>query len=224
MQFTDRRQAGLLLGRSLQLLEIDDPIVLGLPRGGVPVAFEVAQLLGAPLDVLIVRKIGVPFQPELAMGAVAEGGAAIRDETIMRSCHLTDDDFLSVEMHELTELERRANRYRHGRELIDCRGRRVVIVDDGIATGSSALAAIRCIRERGAAEVTVAAPVCSSEAETLLRREADRVHALVFPDHFLSVGYWYEHFESTHDEEVDELLRRAQRDWEMNHASTVKQS
>ncbi len=213
MQFVNRKHAGKLLGRSMQTLELDRPVVLGLPRGGIPVAFEVARMLKAPLDALIVRKIGVSFQPELAMGAVAEGGVAIRDENIMALCHLTDDDFVAVEMHELTELERRAKQYRKGRDLIDCHDRTVVLVDDGIATGCSALAAVRAVRERGAAEIIVASPVCSIEAERLLRDEVERVHALMFPKRFLSVGYWYEHFESTSDAEVEDLLNRAQREW-----------
>ncbi len=210
MRFIDRRHAGKLLARGLGSAIPDHPVVIGLPRGGVPVAAEVAVALHAPLEVLAVRKIGVPFQPELAMGALTEGGICVRDEAIIKSCRVSDDTFVAAELHELSELHRRVDRYRKGRAIRSLAGHSVVLVDDGIATGSTMLAAVRYVRAHHGGLVIVATPVCSAEAFALLRAEADRVDALVVPHRFGAVGKWYDRFEPTQDEEVQQLFAEAE--------------
>jgi putative phosphoribosyl transferase len=209
--FADRIDAGQQLAEALRPLEGSDPIVLGLPRGGVPVAHEVAVALRAPLDVLVVRKVGLPMQPEVAMGAVGEGGACVRDDELMRRAGVSDEEFVRIELAELAEIERRCRRYRGARAMTDLRGRNVVIVDDGIATGSTAEAAILVAREHGAAHIVLAAPVSSGEAVEALRRIADEVVVVQCPRNMLAVGYWYDDFRPTTDEEVVLLLSRARR-------------
>jgi putative phosphoribosyl transferase len=184
-------------------------VVLGLPRGGVPVAFEVAQALDAPLDVIVVRKLGVPFQPELAMGAIGEGGIRVENADVMRSAALTEADLEASEERERSELERRAREYRSGRPRIDLRARVAVIVDDGIATGSTARAACQVARAQGAAGVVVAAPVASRLALAELSSVADDVLVVASPEPFYAVGEWYRDFSQTSDAEVVELLQRS---------------
>ena len=163
--FTDRRDAGRRLAARLGHLSGPDTVVLGLPRGGVPVAYEVATALRAPLDVIVVRKLGVPFQPELGMGAIGEGGARVINEQVVRMAGVAPADIETVESHERQELERRSTRFRAGLPRLDLRGRTALIVDDGIATGSTALAACQVARASGAERVVLAVPVGPPECE-----------------------------------------------------------
>lgn len=208
-QFADRKDAGRRLGRHLAELPVGpDVVVLGLPRGGVPVAAEVARALDAPLDVIVVRKIGVPFQPEVAMGAIAEGGARIVDTDLMDRLGLGVREFASVEARERATLDERVTRLRRGREPLDLTGRTALIVDDGIATGATASAACQAARMRGAARVIVAAPVGSSDVRREVRG-ADEVVCLHQPVSFGAVGAYYNRFDQTTDAEVDRLLGMA---------------
>jgi putative phosphoribosyl transferase len=211
MRFRDRRDAGLQLAQALRRtgLGAPDAVVLALPRGGVPVAFEVAEGLGAPLDVLVVRKLGVPFQPELAMGAIGEGGVRVENPDVLGSAGLRHADLDDAERRERPELERRAVLYRRGRPRLDLRGRCAVVVDDGIATGSSLRAACRVVRKLGAARIVVAVPVASRTAVADLRAECDDLLCLEVPDPFYAVGEWYRDFTQTRDDEVVDLLHRA---------------
>jgi len=211
-RFSDRRSAGRELAHPLRAANLPtNLLVLGLPRGGVPVAYEVAQTLNAPLDVLIVRKIGAPFQPELAIGAIASGGIVVRDAEAADYLDISDATFQRLLQRERVELERRESSYRHGRAPLQLQGKTVILVDDGLATGTTMVSAVRAARAAGAASVIVAAPVASTEAMALLRPEADQLVVLQVPPHFLAVGEWYQHFDQTGDEEVRELLTRSSR-------------
>jgi putative phosphoribosyl transferase len=211
MRFRDRLEAGRHLAQALGRRGLGGPgtVVLGLPRGGVPVAFEVAEGLGVPLDVLVVRKLGVPFQPELAMGAIGEGGVRVENFDVLRSAGLGPTDLEAAEVRERPELERRAILYREGRPRVEVRGRCAIVVDDGIATGSSVRAACRVVRAHGAARVIVAVPVASRMAVTDLESECDELICLEAPEPFYAVGEWYRDFSQTGDAEVVDLLRRA---------------
>ncbi|HEY4398617.1 MAG TPA: phosphoribosyltransferase family protein [Acidimicrobiia bacterium] len=209
MPFRDRREAGRRLAERLSGLRASSPLVLGLPRGGVPVAFEVAQALEAPLDILVVRKLGVPFQPELGMGAVGEGGVRVLNADVVRQARVTESQLAQVEARERAEVEERAARLRGGRPAIPLEGRTVVIVDDGLATGGTARAAVRVARERGAERVILAVPVAPPETVAALRRDADDVVAVETPQPFFAIGGWYADFSPTSDDEVVELLARA---------------
>ncbi|MEV8529118.1 phosphoribosyltransferase family protein [Streptomyces sp. NPDC052000] len=211
MRFPDRRAAGRQLAGEVARLGLTEPLVLGLPRGGVPVAADVAEALGAPLDVIVVRKLGVPFQPELAFGAIGEDGVRLIREATVRAAGLGERDCTRVEEIERAELERRLARYRRGRERIPLSGRTVVVVDDGIATGSTASVACEVAREQGAAQVILAVPVAAPQALEQLRREVDKVVCLSVPRHFSAVGQWYEDFSQVGDEEVAALLAEAAR-------------
>ncbi|MFF2244928.1 phosphoribosyltransferase family protein [Arthrobacter sp. NPDC058130] len=203
--FEDRVDAGRQLGRRLAELRGQDIVVLGLPRGGVPVAFEVAAALDAPLDVIVVRKLGLPYQPELAMGAIGEGGAKVLDEQVLAHSRVTAGELQAVEEHERAALENRLVLFRKGRTRFDLTGRIAVIVDDGIATGSTARAACRVARKQGAARVILAVPV--APAETLANlSEPDEVVCLATPRQFTAVGYHYRDFSPTDDDEVLRLL------------------
>jgi predicted phosphoribosyltransferase len=191
-------------------LEGGGVVVLGLPRGGVPVAAEVARVLGAPLDVIIVRKLGVPSEPELAMGALGEDGVRVDNEVVMASAALGRSDVEAVVRREKAELALRALRYREGRPRLDLQGRCAVIVDDGIATGSTARAACRVARAHGAVRVVLAVPVAPRETVSALQAECDDVVALASPEQFYAVGEWYDDFSPTADIDVVELLRNAQ--------------
>jgi putative phosphoribosyl transferase len=184
--------------------------VLGLPRGGVPVAFEVAQALDLPLDVIVVRKLGVPYQPELAMGAIGEGGARVLDSRVLAATRVSDDDLAAIESRERAELEARVARLRRGRDPVDLAGRIAVIVDDGIATGSTARVACEVARHLGAVRVVVAVPVAPVEATRGLPG-ADEVVCISAPPEFMAVGYHYRDFSPTSDEEVIVLLDIAAR-------------
>jgi putative phosphoribosyl transferase len=212
--FRDRGQAGRLLGERLLPLRDEHPVVLALPRGGVPVAAEVATMLDAPLDVLVVRKLGVPFQPELGFGAIGEGDVAILDRDLVHRARLSDRAVEAVITAERAELERRVARYRGGRPPVRMLGRTVVIVDDGIATGGTARVAVQVARVMGARKVVVAVPVAPPETVARLRAEADEVVCLLVPPHFVAVGQWYEHFDQTTDREVGAALRNANRAFE----------
>ncbi|AHH18647.1 putative phosphoribosyl transferase [Nocardia nova SH22a] len=209
MLFRDRRDAGSKLATRLLDLRGADAIVLGVPRGGVPVAYEIARELRAPLDVLVVRKLGVPHQPELAFGAIGEDDVRVVNTTVVDRSGLTERDIDDVETHERRELTRRVRRYRRGRESLPIRGRVAVIVDDGIATGATARAACRIARARGAIRVVLAAPVAAREAVASLRSEADEIVCLQTPAWFLAVGQWYRRFGQTGDDEVAALLAEA---------------
>lgn len=204
-RFADRRAAGRALAAELGAWRgRDDVVVLGLPRGGVPVAAQVAAALAAPLDVFLVRKLGLPGHEELAMGAIASGGAVVRNEAVVAM--VSDDDFAAVRDREQRELERRERSYRKGRPPIPLAGRTVIVVDDGLATGASMRAAVTGLRTRAAARLVVAVPVAAASACADLRRLADDVVCLEAPETFVAVGHHYDDFAPTEDEEVRRLL------------------
>ena len=208
--FRDRTEAGRALVGSLgHYAGRHDVVVLGLPRGGVPVAFEVAQTLGAPLDVFVVRKLGVPGHPELAMGAIASGGVQVLNEELVNAIGIPPHAIDHVADQEARELERREQAYRGDRPIPDGEGRVDILVDDGLATGATMRAAVGALRRRHAERIVVAVPVAAREACESMRRDADEVICVMTPDPFHAVGLWYEDFAETSDEEVRELLRRA---------------
>jgi len=205
--FRDRQDAGRRLAELLSRTVPDrDSVVLALPRGGVPVAREVAWALGLPLDVLIVRKIGVPGHEELAMGAVASAGTIVRNEDVLRSLEIDDETFDSVAEEQQHEVQRRERLYRDGAAL-SIQAKPVILIDDGVATGSTMLAAVRAVRRAGARRVTVAVPVAAAETASLFRGEVDTLVACATPEPFRGVGAWYDDFRQTTDEEVRELLQ-----------------
>jgi putative phosphoribosyl transferase len=209
MPFLDRADAGRRLAGKLMRLRGAGIVVLGLPRGGIPVAFEVAQALNTVLDVIVVRKVGLPIQPELAMGAIGEDGVRIVNQYVVIGERITESEFIRVEERERVELERRARRFRGDRPRAPLAGRTAVIVDDGIATGSTARAACQVARAHGAARVVLAVPVAPRAAIPGLSSVADEVVCLETPDRFMAIGQWYSDFSQTSDEEVVTLLRRA---------------
>jgi putative phosphoribosyl transferase len=207
--FADRRAAGQLLAQALLHHAGVNAIVLGLPRGGVPVADEVARVLGGSLDVWVVRKLGAPFQPELGMGAIAEGPAVILDRSTVRLLGVSSVQLLGVARREMEEVRRRVERFRSGRPLPELRDRIVILVDDGIATGGTMRAAIRAVRRRHPARIVVAAPVAAPDIVAALRREVDEVVCLHQPEDLYAIGLWYEDFRQVHDEEVVRILERS---------------
>ena len=209
MSFLDRSDAGKRLANRMLHLRGEDVVVLALPRGGVPVAAEVARALGAPLDVIVVRKLGVPVQPELGMGAIGEGDVRIINPEVVAITHVTDAEIATVERRERAELDRRARRFRGDRPRTPLAGRTAVIIDDGIATGSTARAACQVARAQGAARVVLAVPVAPPSACATLAADADEVVCLETPGHFLAIGEWYQDFSQTSDREVVSLLQRA---------------
>lgn len=211
MRFADRAAAGRALAQRLADYRSRDPVVLGLPRGGVVVAWEAAQGLAAPLDIIVVRKLGVPRQPELAMGAIGEGGVRVLDEAVLHACAVSEADVAAVEAREQAELAARVERFREGRPAVPLSGRTVVIVDDGVATGSTAKAACRVARARGAAGVILAVPVAPIGVERDFAGIADAVVALHTPWDFAAVGQFYRDFEQVSDAEVIGILAAAQR-------------
>jgi predicted phosphoribosyltransferase len=204
LPFEDRVEAGRLL--ALELSESEGAaVVLALARGGVPVGFELAVRLHLPLDIIAVRKVGVPWQPELAMGAIA-GQVRILDESMIRELGISDAEVDDIVAREQVEIRRREELYRAGRPGLDLRGRSVILVDDGLATGSTLMAAARHVRSLEPARIVIAVPVGSNAACVRLRREVDDVVCLATPDHFFSVGEWYRDFEQVGDAEVRKLL------------------
>jgi len=207
--FENRVEAGRALAQALARPgRAPGAIVLGLPRGGVPVAYEVAQALGLPLDVLVVRKLGLPWQPELAMGAIASGGALVLNEDVLRHAGGREQALEQVRRRELAELERRERAFRGTRPPLDVAGRTAIIVDDGLATGATMEAAVRALKALRAERVVVAVPVASIEARDRVAAIADEVVCLEAPTYFSAVGQWYRDFDQTSDEEVCELLGR----------------
>ena len=206
MQFLDRHDAGRRLAAELVTYAEERPVVVALPRGGVPIAVEVARALDAPLDVLAVRKLGAPGNPELAVGAVAEDGTGVFDQRSADMLGMTEAMLDATLARESEELRRRVERYRDGRTSIPVNGRTVIVVDDGLATGLTDLAAVRALRKRGARRIIVAVPVGSSESVSMLAEEADQVLCLVIPRRLFGVGMWYRDFAPVSDEEVLALL------------------
>lgn len=203
--FADRADAGRALAARLEHLRDQDVVVLGLPRGGVPVAWQVARALAAPLDVVVVRKLGVPGHRELAMGAVGEGGVLVLDDDVLRQARITDDDLRKAEQHQRELLANQVTGIRAGHERVELRGRTAVIVDDGLATGSTARAACAVVRALGAARVVVAVPV-APPAPAEDRAWADEFIALSTPVGFTAVGAHYRDFSATSSREVEALL------------------
>jgi putative phosphoribosyl transferase len=209
-RFEDRADAGRRLAKVLgQYANRSDVIVLALPRGGLPVGLEVAQALNAPLDVFVVRKLGLPWQEELAMGALASGGVRILDDDLIRAAHVSEEDIQRVTAIEQAELERRERRYRDGRAFPNLAGKTVLLVDDGLATGSTMRAAVAALRVEKPARVVVAVPVASPETCDAFRSIADDIVCAETPEPFIAVGLWYEDFSQTTDDEVHEILERA---------------
>jgi putative phosphoribosyl transferase len=207
--FDDRVDAGRQLAERLESLRGQDIVVLGLPRGGVPVAFEVAKALRAPLDVLVVRKLGVPFQPELAFGAIGEGGVRVINESVVQETDLSDEDMAAVEAEQRAELVRRSERFRRGHDRISLAGRIAVIVDDGVATGATAKAACEVARAQGTSRVVLAVPIGAADTAERFTGYVDEVVCLQTPDFFFAVGQGYRNFVQTSDDEVIALLDRA---------------
>ncbi|HUO39791.1 MAG TPA: phosphoribosyltransferase [Mycobacterium sp.] len=207
--FDDRVDAGRRLAERLESLRGQDIVVLGLPRGGVPVAFEVAKALQAPLDVLVVRKLGVPFQPELAFGAIGEGGVRVINDSVVREADLSEEEMTAVEAEQRVEVARRSECFRGGREPFPLAGRTAVIVDDGVATGATAKAACQVARARGASRVVLAVPIGADDTVERFAGYADEVVCLQTPAFFYAVGQGYRNFTQTSDDEVVALLDRA---------------
>jgi putative phosphoribosyl transferase len=218
MIFTDRRDAGRRLAEALRPVAAGkDVLVLGLPRGGIPVAYEVASALDAPLDVFVVRKLGAPGQPELAMGAIASGGVRILNEDVIDALHVPPEAVEFVAEAEQRELERREREYRGARPLPEVHGRAVIIVDDGLATGATMMAAIQALRRRDPSQIIAAAPTGAEETCQAIRTAADACVCLQCPSPFYGVGQSYADFSQTSDDEVRGLLEAASR----SHATGV---
>jgi putative phosphoribosyl transferase len=211
-RFPNREQAGKRLAEALSEYEDgSNVLVLALPRGGVPVGAEVAHALGAPLDLMLVRKLGVPGHEELAMGAVATGGVRVLNDDVVGALGLHEEAIEAVARRERRELERRDHAYREGRPAPEVAGRTVILVDDGLATGATMRAAVAALKKRNPRRIVVAVPVAPKETCEVLRSEADEVACLSAPDPFMAIGVWYEDFPQLTDDEVRELLGRA---WE----------
>ncbi|MCE0521812.1 MAG: phosphoribosyltransferase [Methylacidiphilales bacterium] len=205
--FQDRTEAGRLLAAKLMpYAKQPNVIVLGLPRGGVPVAFEVAEALRVPLDVFVVRKLGTPWQRELAMGAIATGGVRVLNDDVVDGLGIPREIIDEVTAEEERELKRRELAYRGGRSALEVNGKTVILIDDGVATGSTMLAAIRAIRAQKPARLVVAVPVIADSTYRELRTEADEFVALMRPEIFYGVGAWYRNFNQTSDAEIARLL------------------
>jgi predicted phosphoribosyltransferase len=205
-RYADRRQAGVVLADRLREFAGRDVVVLGLPRGGIPVAYEVARALHAPLDVFVGRKLGLPGHPELAMGAIASGGVRVLNDALVRQLRVSTGAIDAVARAEQTELERRERAYRGARTAIPIEGRVAILVDDGLATGSTMRAAVLAARRLIPAEIVVAVPVGARTTCHALADVADEVICALAPEPFTAVGLWYEHFDQTTDEEVRRLL------------------
>ena len=210
LPFANRAEAGRVLGtKLLAYAGQDDVVVLGLPRGGLPVACEVARVLSVPLDVLVVRKLSIPWQRELAMGAIASGGVQVLDLSMVKQLCVPSEALEEVAATERKELDHQEQFYRGNRSPLAVAGKTVILVDDGIATGSCILAAIAAVRRQGAARVVVAVPVVPANACSAIRIEADEVICVVEPEMFLAISQWYEDLSQTSDDEVRTLLERS---------------
>ena len=205
-RFADRRAAGRELAERLSPFAAEDPVVLGLARGGVPVAYEVAHALGAPLDVLVVRKIGAPGNPEYGIGAIAEGNVRVLNQEAVRHLLVSVEELETAIARARAEIDARVQRYRGGRPLLDVKGHTAIVVDDGLATGGTARAALRAIRARDPRRLVLGVPVGAPDTVESLREEADQVVCVLEPELMWAVGLWYEHFEPTGDAEIAELL------------------
>jgi putative phosphoribosyl transferase len=206
-RFADRHEAGRRLAAALgHYGDRDDVVVLGLPRGGVPVAYEVARALGAPLDVFLVRKLGVPGHEELAMGAIASGGVMVLNEDVVAATGVGPEEIAAVASRELQTLTRQERSFRGDRPPVEIHERVAIVVDDGLATGATMRAAVRALRDQGAKAIVVAVPIAPRETCEALRREVDEVVCLATPDPFMAVGLWYRDFAPVGDDEVRVLL------------------
>jgi len=209
-RFLDRRDGGRQLAAKLsEYADQPDVIALALPRGGVPVAHEVARVLDVPLDLLIVRKLGLPGREELAIGAIASGGIRILNEDIVHALSVDPEVIDRVTEQEMEELQRRQQQYRGDRAALEVRDRTVILIDDGLATGASMLAAVQALRTRNPARIIVAVPAAAPQAIDLLRKKVDKIVCVMAPDPFEGVGKWYEDFSQTTDEEVRMLLEKS---------------
>lgn len=211
-RFADRSAAGRALAQRLLEIELDAPVVIALPRGGVPVAYEVAQALDAPLDIALVRKLGAPGRPELGIGALGEDGTVILDAETIAALGVGRTQIEAIVERESAELDRRRQLYRGDRPAVEIGGRTAILVDDGIATGVTTIAAARMLRERGATRVVTAVPVCPATALSYLRNQLGELICLASPPRFGGVGAWYDDFTQTTDAEVIDLLRRGSPD------------
>src|SRR5437867_2709849 len=200
--FADRHDAGRQLASLLMKYKDEKPIVLALPRGGVPVGYEIAQALGAPLDVFIARKLGAPQQPELGIGAIAPGGVLVLDTETIRMLGIAQEEIERIAADETQEIERRLLRFRGNRPMPDVRGRTVILVDDGLATGVTAFAAVEALRRMDPASIVLAVPVCAAQTVAALKARSIELVCAKTPQNFGAVGLWYRNFEQTTDEEV----------------------
>ena len=217
-RFDDRREGGRFLGDRLRAYAGQSDVqVLALPRGGVPVGYEVARALGAPLDVFLVRKLGAPSYGELAMGAIADGGVRVLNPSVISRLGISSEDIERVTAEETQELARRAKRYREGRPPPLVRGKTVILVDDGLATGSTMRAAVAALRQQGPRRLVVGVPVAAAQTCEELESEVDEVACATTPEPFHAVGQWYRHFDQTSDEEVHALLTLATHEQEASH-------
>ena len=207
--FRDREDAGRRLAERLAGYGDEDPVVLALPRGGVPVGYEISRALNAPLDVFLARKLGAPGQPEFGIGAVAQGGVRVLNERAIRTLEIPDDYIEQAAERETAEIERRLKLLRGGRPEPEVRGRSVILVDDGLATGVTARAAIEALRQRSPQRLVLAVPVCAAQTMEALRSEVDELVCLEAPSDLMAIGLWYQEFEQVSDEEVIELLENA---------------
>lgn len=206
----NRRQAGVLLAQALiHHAGHSDVVVLALPRGGVPVAFEIAAALKTPLDLMLVRKLGTPGQEELAMGAIAQNGVRVLNQDVVDVLRISADTITAVERRERKELERRQRAYRGNRAPLDLRGKCVILIDDGLATGATMRSAVQAVRTQAPVKIIVAVPVAPLETVNALKTEADDVVCLATPEPFIAIGRWYAEFAQTSDAEVKALLARA---------------
>lgn len=212
MPFRDRRDAGRRLADELRRFEVEQPVVLALPRGGVPVAYEVAKRLRAPLDVLIVRKLRTPGHEEIAMGAIASGGAQVLSPQVLRMFHVSEQALREETTRQAAEVERRTAGYRGGRPAPDVRGRTVLLIDDGLATGATMQVGVKAVRQYGPARVVVGVPIAAPDACELVHQTADEVVCAETPSEFRAVGSWYRDFAQTSDEEVIQLLAAARQE------------
>jgi len=224
-RYKDRRHAGRVLAEALRdYAGRPDVVVLALPRGGVPVAYEVARRLGAPLDVFVVRKLGLPGHEEFAMGALASGGVIVVDRPVIQSLGISSGAIEAAIAREQAELARRERLYRGDRPPLDVTGKTVILVDDGLATGSTMRAAVAGLRQRGARRIVVGVPIASPDTCEALAPEVDDIVCAATPEPFVAVGLWYENFEQTSDEEVRQLLETAERELgERGHGATPAQ-